>query len=257
VYSVITKSITLLLSSKADLALFLTIMLLTSFFFSFSLANNFGPAAASPSSPPMPKNFSPSDDLKTVQVKLTLDQNKYKHLIGILQNTGNKTIDQVVVSAGFLDKDKKPLGNFSKQTELTTLNSYQITPFDILVYDKKINDRIKDYKVDFKFRFAEHKDKKLVIVSNDSRLDMTGFYFINGKIQNTDKTSASSNTNVIAITYNKNKELAGVWKAQTEPFSIPPLTTATFTIPVTDKVQAFQISNYTLLTESDNFSKLK
>lgn len=255
-YSVMAKSITLLLSSKADLALFLTIML-TSFSFSFSLANDFEPAAASPSSAPMPKYASPNDDLKTVQVKLTLDQNKYKHLIGILQNTGNKTIDQVVVSADFFDKDKKSLGNFSKQTELTTLNPNEITPFDVLVYDKKINDRIKDYKVEFKFRFTEFKDKELVIVSNYSRLDMTGFYFINGKIQNTDKASASGNTNVIAITYNKNKDLAGVWKAQTEPYSIPPLTTATFTIPVTDKVQAFQISNYTLLTESDNFSKLK
>lgn len=254
-YNIMVKSITLLLSNKTYLRLFLTIMLTLSFF-SFSLANSFDPAAASPSTP-IPKNFSPNDDLKTVQAKLTSDQNKYKHLIGILQNTGNKTIGQVVVSADFLDKDKKSLGNFSKQTEITTLNPNEITPFDILIYDKKINDKIKDYKVDFKFNFTEYKDKNLVIVSDDSRLDITGFYFINGKIQNTDKTSDSNNTNVIAITYNKNKELAGVWKSKTEPYNIPPLTTAPFTIPVTDKVQAFQISNYTLLTESDNFSKLK
>lgn len=253
------KSITLFLSNKIDSPLFLTIILTSSFFlvFSlFSLTNNADAAATLPSVS-IPKKYSPNDDLKTVQVKLTSDQNKYKHLIGILQNTGNKTIDQVIVSADFLDKDKKSLGSFSKQTELTTLNPNELTPFDILIYDKKISDKIKDYKLDFKFNFTEYKDKKLVIVSHDSRLDMTGFYFINGKIQNTDKTSASNNTRVIVVTYNKNNELAGVWKAQTEPYSIPPLTTASFTIPITDKIQAFQISNYTLLTESDKFSKLK
>jgi hypothetical protein len=250
------KSITLFLSNKNRSSLLLTIILSSSFFLVFSLTNNPEAAAASPSVP-IPKKYSPNDDLKTVQVKLTSDQNKYKHLIGILQNTGNKTIDQVIVSADFLDKDKKSLGSFSKQTELTTLNPNEITPFDILIYDKKISDKIKDYKLDFKFNFTEYKDKKLAIVSHDSRLDMTGFYFINGKIQNTEKTSASNNTRVIAVTYNKNNELAGVWKAQTEPYSIPPLTTASFTIPITDKIQAFQISNYTLLTESDKFSKLK
>jgi hypothetical protein len=249
------KSITLFLSNRIDSSLLLTIMLTSSFFLVFSLTNNPDPAAASPSLP-MPKKYSPNDDLKTVQVKLTSDQNKYKHLIGILQNTGNKTIDQVIISADFLDKDKKSLGSFSKQTELTTLNPNEITPFDILIYDKKISDKIKDYKLDIKFNFTKYKDKKLVIVSHDSRLDMTGFYFISGKIQNTEKASVSNNTRVIAITYNKNNELAGVWKAQTEPYSIPPLTPASFTIPITDKIQAFQISNYTLLTESDKFSEL-
>jgi hypothetical protein len=250
------KSMTLPLSNKIDLSLSLTVILTSSFFLAFSLTNN--PEAASASqSAPMPKEYSPNGDLKIVQAKLTTDQNKYKHLIGVLQNSGNKTIDKVIVSADFLDKDKKSIGYFSRQTELTTLNPDEITPFDIFIYDKKLNEKIKDHKVDVKFNFTKYKDKKLVIVSSDSRLDMTGLYFINGKIQNTEKASASNNTRVIAITYNKNNELAGVWKAQTEPYSIPPLTTASFTIPITDKAQAFQISNYTLLTESDKFSKLK
>ena len=57
------------------------------------------------------------------------------------------------------------------------------------------------------------------------------------------------------MTYNKNNELLGVWKAQTEPYSIPPLLEASFSIPITDKIQSFQISNYTLFAESDKFTK--
>ena len=57
------------------------------------------------------------------------------------------------------------------------------------------------------------------------------------------------------MTYNKNNELLGVWKAQTEPYSIPPSLEASFSIPITDKIQSFQISNYTLFAESDKFTK--
>ncbi len=37
----------------------------------------------------------------------------------------------------------------------------------------------------------------------------------------------------------------------------PPLTTASFTIPITDKSQSFRISCHTLLNESNNYSELK
>jgi len=194
-------------------------------------------------------------DLEIIKINLIEDQNKYKHLIGIIQNNGNKTTNQIIVSANFLDVDKKSIGNFSKQTELRTLNPNEITPFNILIFDKKINEKINDYLVNIKYNITNYKDKKLVIVSDNSKLEITGFYFINGDILNTGDLY-SFNTNIISIIYNKNNEMIGVWEALTEPFNIPPSTTAPFTIPITDKTQTFQISNYTLLTDSDNFSLL-
>ncbi|MBA3978461.1 MAG: hypothetical protein H0X50_09780 [Nitrosopumilus sp.] len=196
-------------------------------------------------------------DLELSQTNLIQDQGKYKHLIGIVHNIGNNTANQIIVSANFLDEDKRSLGNFSKQTELRALNPNEITPFDILIFDKKNNEVIKDYDVDIKYNVTNYKDKKLDIVANDSRLDMTGFFFISGKIKNIEKGAYSNNTNVISILYDKDNGLVGVWKAQTEPYNIPPLTTASFTIPITDKTQSFRISSYELLTESNNFSELK
>ncbi len=194
-----------------------------------------------------------NDDLEIIKINLIEDQNKYKHLIGIIQNNGNKTTNQIIVSTNFLDVNKKSIGNFSKQTELRALNPNEITPFDILIFDKKINEKINDYLVNVKYNITNPKDKKLVIVSDNSKLEITGFYFINGDILNTGDLY-SVNTNVISIVYNKNNEMIGVWEALTEPFDIPPSTTASFTIPITDKTQNFQISNYTLLTESGNYS---
>ncbi|HZH39119.1 MAG TPA: hypothetical protein VEX17_03555 [Bacillales bacterium] len=51
--------------------------------------------------------------------------------------------------------------------------------------------------------------------------------------------------------------MVGLWKAQTEPYDIPPSATASFTIPITDNTQSFRISSYTMLTESNNYAELK
>jgi hypothetical protein len=196
----------------------------------------------------------PNNDIKTIKVKLTQDQYKYKHLLGLVQNIGNNTVNQVIISARFLDSGNKSIGNFSKQTEITTLNPKEITPFDILIFDKNIYDKIKEYVVNINFNFTKDKDKKLVIISSKSHLDVNGFFFIDGKIKNIGQ-AYSNNTTVTSVTYNKNNELIGVWKAQTEPYSIPPSLEASFSIPITDKIQSFQISNYTLFAESDKYTK--
>ena len=196
----------------------------------------------------------PNNGLKTIKVKMTQDQYNYKHLLGLVENTENKTVNHVIITARFLDSGNKSIGNFSKQTEITTLNPKEITPFDILIFDKNIYDKIKEYVVNINFNFTKNKDKNLVIVSNKSHLDVNGFFFIDGKIRNLGQ-AYSNNTTVTSVTYNKNNELLGVWKAQTEPYSIPPSLEASFSIPITDKIQSFQISNYTLFAESDKFTK--
>ncbi len=196
----------------------------------------------------------PNNGLKTIKVKMTQDQYNYKHLLGLVENTENKTVNHVIITARFLDSSNKSIGNFSKQTEITTLNPKEITPFDILIFDKNIYDKIKEYVVNINFNFTKNKDKNLVIESNKSHLDVNGFFFIDGKIRNLGQ-AYSNNTTVTSVTFNKNNELLGVWKAQTEPYSIPPLLEASFSIPITDKIQSFQISNYTLFAESDKFTK--
>jgi hypothetical protein len=236
------KLITHILHSKTNSIIFLLIIVsLSLLLLEFSLNNH-------------PVKGDPNNDLKTNKVKLTQDQYNYKHLVGLVENTENKTVNHVIITARFLDSGNKSIGNFSKQTEITTLNPKEITPFDILIFDKNIYDKIKKYVVNINFNFTKDKDKKLVFVSNKSHLDVNGFFFIDGKIKNIGQ-AYSNNTTVTSMTYNKNNEPLGVWKAQTEPYSIQPSLEASFSIPITDKIQSFQISNYTLFAESDKFTK--
>ncbi|MGN6349860.1 MAG: FxLYD domain-containing protein [Candidatus Nitrosocosmicus sp.] len=201
--------------------------------------------------------YTEGDVLKVTSMKLTQDQYNYKHLIGILQNNANKTVNNVIISANFFDKTNKSIGNFSKQSEITTINQGEITPFDILIYNKDLNDKINKFSITVKYNFTDHKDEKIAMESSNSHIDLiTGFYFIDGKIKNNGQFY-TNNTTIIAITYDKNKDLAGVWKAQTEPYNIPPFTEASFSIPVTDKIQSYNILNYTLLVESNKYVKSK
>ena len=86
------------------------------------------------------------------------------------------------------------MGNYSKQTKLRALNPNEITPFDILNFDKK-NEKTENFKADIKYNLTDHKDKKLVIDADNSRSDMTGFFFVNWKIKNSGDTH-SNNTKV-------------------------------------------------------------
>ena len=114
---------------------------------------------------------------------MTQNQYNYKHLLGLVENTENKTVNHVIITARFLDSSNKSIGNFSKQTEITTLNPKEITPFDILIFDKNIYDKIKEYVVNINFNFTKNKDKNLVIESNKSHLDVNGFFLLMEKLE--------------------------------------------------------------------------
>ena len=187
--------------------------------------------------------------LRLVQTHLTQDQNKFHHIIGIAQNDLNMTLDNIFVKAIISGENKTILGNYSNQVEVHPLNPSKETPFDVLIYDKNHNNLIKNYAVDFTYEGTQTSERDLEIHSTNSRLDATGFYYISGRITNNMNTTSNSTT-IIAALNDKNNDLIGIWKAQSEPYNIPPLSTASFTIPVTDRSQGSDIYNYTLFSNN-------
>jgi len=187
--------------------------------------------------------------LKLVQTHLTEDQNKFHHIIGLAQNDLNMTLDKIFVHVIILDESNTILGNYSNQVEVHPLNPSEETPFDVLIYDKNHNSLIKNYTVDFTYEEAKTNKRDLEIHSTSSKLDVTGFYYISGRIIN-NINSISNSTTIIAALNDKNGDMIGIWKAQSEPYNIPPFSTASFTIPVTDRIQGSKINNYTLYSNN-------
>ena len=188
--------------------------------------------------------------LKIVQSQMTEDQNKFHHIIGIAQNDLNMTLDNIFVQAIISGENNTILGNYSNQVAVHPLYPSEETPFDVLIYEKNHNNLIKNYTIDFTYEGTNNTNEKdLEIHSTSSRLDATGFYYISGRITNNMNTIANSTT-IIAALIDRNNDLIGIWKAQSEPYDIPPLSTASFTVPVTDRSQGFNIYNYTLYSNN-------
>ena len=187
--------------------------------------------------------------LELVKTYLTQDQNEFHHIIGLAQNTLNMTLDNIFVQVNILTDKNTILGNYSNQVEVHPLNPSEVTPFDVLIYDKNHNSLIKNYTIDTTYEEIETNKRDLEIHSTNSKLDATGFYYISGRITNNMNTTSNSTT-IIAALNDKNDDLIGIWKAQSEPYNIPPFTTASFTIPVIDRNQGFNINNYTLFFNS-------
>ena len=162
--------------------------------------------------------------LKLVQTHLTEDQNKFHHIIGIAQNDMNMTLDNIFVQAITLGENNTILGNYSNQVAVHPLNPSEETPFDVLIYDKSLNNLIKNYTVAFTYEGAKTNERDLDIHSTSSKLDATGFYYIYGRITN-NMNSISNSTTIIAALNDKNNNPIGIWKAQSEPYNIRPFST--------------------------------
>lgn len=188
--------------------------------------------------------------MKIVQQQMVQDKNDFFHLIGIAQNNNNETIDNIYAVGTLTGPEKTIIANYSTQVDVHPLNPLEMTPFDITIYNKEQNDQIKNHSVIFTFNTtASIKLKDFDIHSVTSRSDMLGFFFISGRMTN-EMNAISNNTLVIATVYDKDEKLLGVWKAQTEPYNIPPSSTASFTIPITDSNQGLRIANYSLFVNN-------
>jgi hypothetical protein len=187
--------------------------------------------------------------LKLLETYLIQDQNKFHHIIGLAQNDLNMTLDNIFVRVNILDKDNTILGNYSNQVAVHPLNPSEITPFDVILYDKDRNSLIKNYTIDSTYEKVNTNIRDLEIHSTNSKLDATGFYYISGRINN-NMNITSNSTTIIAALDDKNGDLIGIWKAQSEPYNIPPFSAASFTIPVTDRSLGFNINNYTLYSNN-------
>ena len=188
--------------------------------------------------------------MKIIQQQMVKDENDFFHMIGIAKNDINKTIDNIYAIGTILSPDNTTIGSYSTQVEVHPLNHMEMTPYDITIYDKGQNDQIKNHSVRFTFNVSDSESlKNFDIHSVNSRSDLLGFFFISGRITN-EMSAISNNTLVIATVMDENKKLLGVWKAQTEPYNISPYSTASFTIPVTDKNQGSRIDNYTLFVNN-------
>ena len=185
-------------------------------------------------------------------ISLQNDKFGYLHLFGKIINNSEKSLTNITISFNFLDHNNNTLGSYFRSPEIDTLNPRQFSPFEIIYLDQNSVDKVKDYSYDVDYSIGKEKPNFLKIEHLNNRLDLTGFYYINGKITNMGPERAN-NVTVIATMFDHNGNIIGITKAISEPFSIDPKESAAFGLAFIDKTISVKIKDYTLQAYSDKY----
>jgi hypothetical protein len=181
-----------------------------------------------------------------------VDETNFMHVYGELKNISNKAMKNVVVTALFYDLNGKLLNEFRRSSELRTVNPGEISPFEVLYIDTKTVNAVKNYTLSAAGQETEMKARALRITSNSSKLDLTGVYYVKGRVVNEGSEDAT-NSVIIATLYDKDGKVAVVGRAQTEPVNISSHSEAAFDLPVTEALQTYKVKSYSLLADSDQY----
>jgi hypothetical protein len=184
------------------------------------------------------------------------DRNKIIHVYGEVKNISDKAMTNVVVKAIFYNANGKLLDEFQRSSELRTINPGGISPFEILyINTKNVND-VKDFKLSASGTAIEKSTPiVLKIQSDNSRLDILGFYYINGRILNEGPLTATDSS-AIATLYDKDGKVIAIGRALAEPVNIRPDGQAAFGVAVTEKLQTYKIKSYSLIADSNQYVSL-
>jgi hypothetical protein len=185
-----------------------------------------------------------------------VDENDLMHVYGEVRNISNMSMTSVTINGTFYDKSGKPLNNYQRSCELPTINAGGICPFEIVYADTKTTDRVKDFKLTAQGIVTDtSKLTKLKFQSQNSRLDILGFYYINGRISNEGSITAT-NSSVVATLYDKDGKVIAIGRALAEPVNILPNNIANFGIAVTEKSQVHKTRGYSLMAFSTQYASL-
>lgn len=182
-----------------------------------------------------------------------VDQNGFIHLFGEIRNISNETQKTITAHANFYDKNGLNIGNGSGIVSLRSLNTGEISPFEIIFLDKNHNNQIINYTLDFTSETGVTKQDDLIVTSMKSRPDIFGYYYVSGRISNMGNDTA---TNVLAIAsfFDNNGKMIGLSSAIAEPANITSHSKSSFTVVMDDKLHSSKIKNYSLIVDSDQYT---
>jgi hypothetical protein len=193
------------------------------------------------------------DDFRIQNTSSFIDESSIMHIYGEIVNTSNRSLSNVTAKGSFYDNSGKLLNEYRRDCELPTVNPDGICPFEILYIDTKTVKAVKDFKLSAVGTLdSKGKPNALKVFSEGSKLDMTGFYYINGRILN-EGSEISTLTTIVATLYDKDGKVIALGRALAEPVSISPDIRASFGIAVTEKKQTYKTNSYSLVAYSNQY----
>jgi hypothetical protein len=196
------------------------------------------------------------DDFRIERTNLLTDSNGYMHIFGELKNISDEPKRNIIIYATFVDANGISLANASAGTAVRSLNQGYTSPFELLLLNKDAAKNVTNYFLQFKSETGLEKNYSLQLTSAEHRLDIYGFYHINGKVLNQANDTAT-NSLVISSFYDHNGTILDISKALTEPLNITAGNEASFSIVMDNRERSYKIKNFALIIDSDQYVSLQ
>lgn len=191
------------------------------------------------------------------QVTIQNDQNYVGddgsfHIVGEIQNDLDSPINQVNVFVTLYDEDENVVETKETRSLVNTIMPEMKGPFDFIFTGINPN-QIKSYSLDLDYSISEPKGQVIDITSSELLRDSHNNLIISGTVENSGEITANT-VAVVATLYDKNGNVAAVSRIHPEPDYLESDTDTFFVIAVLDKNQISQVTDYTIVAESEEYA---
>ena len=172
------------------------------------------------------------------------------HIVGEIINDTNTPLNQVTVSAIIYSGE-----NIIHKEKADTLTNL-IMPGMKAVFDLQITENIgtiDNYLLDIDYKVTYPKNQVIEITSSEMKYGPSQNLIIQGTVANHGDATANM-INVIATLYDKDGNIVGVSKTNTEPDYLRANDESVFVIAVLDESESHEIVSYSLTAESEEYT---
>lgn len=174
------------------------------------------------------------------------------HVVGEVQNSLASPLNQVMVSLTLYDENSNVLITKETRTLVNTIMPEMKGPFDFIITDIS-PEKIKSYSLDVEYAISEPKGQVIDITSSELKRDNHNNLIISGTVANNGEITANT-VAVIATVYDKEGNVAAVSRIHPEPDYLGSDDDTFFVVPMLDKNQVSEISDYTIVAESEEYA---
>lgn len=174
------------------------------------------------------------------------------HVVGEIQNSLDSPLNQVNVFVTLYDENNNIVVTKETRSLVNIIMPEMRGPFDFIFADIK-PEQIQSYSLDFDYSISEPKGQVISITSSKLSRDNYNNLIISGTVENNGETTANTIA-VIATLYDKYGNVASVSRIHPEPDYLSSDEDTFFVISVLDKNQISEITDYTIVAESEEYA---
>ncbi len=174
------------------------------------------------------------------------------HIVGEIENNLEVPLNQINIHVTLFDENKHLIATEETSSLVNIIMPGMKAPFDLVLTNNEAK-KTKSYSLELDYKVSHPKKQVIDITESELSRDNYNNLIITGIVTN--KGDITANTvAVIATLYDKEGNVAAVSRVHPEPDYLRVDDNAFFLVAIPDKTQTSEISDYTLIAESEEYA---